>query len=92
MRAFGVLAVLLSGASIAIGVSYFAYLNATSFPPDLARIIPLVWLGGAGAGIGLGLAAIRARRQVYLGAVGMLLGLPSLVVAAIFAMAAALGD
>jgi hypothetical protein len=82
---------LIAGASIAIGASYFAYLNATSFPPDLARLIPLVWLAVAVAGISLGITAIRARRQVYLGVAGILLGLPSVAFAAIFAMAAAMG-
>jgi hypothetical protein len=92
MRVPGVLAVLVAGGSIALGAAYFAYLNATPFPPSLARAIPFAWLAGAMAGIGLGVAAIRARRQIPLGIGAVLLGLPSVAFAAIFAMAAALGD
>jgi hypothetical protein len=40
--------------SAALGGAYRAYLLDTPFPPDLVRVVPLLWLAGSVAGWILG--------------------------------------
>jgi hypothetical protein len=55
----GLVAALVTLASLVVGGAYFAYLVAEPFPPDLVRIVPLLWLGGALGGLLLGVRAIQ---------------------------------
>ncbi len=88
----GARALLVAIASALIGAAYFAYLNATPFPPGVARLVPLLWLAAAVAGVSLGVAALRAGQGAPLGLGAVIVGLPSAAFGAIFALAAAMGD
>ena len=88
----GMVALLVAIASAAVGAAYFAYLNATPFPPNAARLVPFLWLAAAALGIVLGVAALRARQSPPLGIGAILIGIASGAFAAIFALAAVMGD
>ena len=87
----GRIALLVTLASLALGGVYYAYLVAVPFPPGAARIIPFTWLAGALAGLILALGATRADVHRPLGVASVVLGVPSLVLATIFAFAALMG-
>ena len=93
------LGLLLTLASALLGWAYVAYLRVTPRPPDRARAVPYVWLLGALLGLALALRTLRHgpwhRRgavALALGAAGALLALPNLALAALYALAAAMGD
>lgn len=79
-------------ASAAVGIGYRAYLVATPFPPAWVRGVALLWFVGALGGVCLGLIAAVRRRPVPLALASLLLGLPNVAFAAIFLMAALMGD
>ncbi len=87
----GGLALLVTMASLVVGVAYVAYLKATPFPPDPVRVVPFVWLVGALAGLTLGLMALVTGPRRFLGAVSALLSLPNIGVAAVYALGALMG-
>ncbi|MDP9372905.1 MAG: hypothetical protein M3Q65_10745 [Chloroflexota bacterium] len=87
----GLIALLVALESLAVGVVYYAYLVAVPFPPDWVRIVALIWLAGALAGLLLGLAAILANARRHLGIAALVLSIPSVPLAAIFALAALMG-
>lgn len=87
----GRIALLVTLASLALGGAYYAYLVAVPFPPGAARIIPFIWLAGALAGLALALRATHADAHRLLGVACVVLGVPSLVLATIFAFAALMG-
>ena len=80
-----------SVAALLLGLAYYAYLKATPFPPDWARVVPFVWLIGAVAGLLLGLGALAAGPHRILGAISALLSLPNIGLAAVYAFAALMG-
>jgi hypothetical protein len=86
------MALLVALVSAVVGAAYFAYLNATPFPPDAARLVPFLWLATAALGISLGIAALRARQSSFLGVGAILTGIASGAFAAIFSLAAVMGD
>ncbi len=87
----GLIALLVAVASLALGGIYYAYLVAVPSPPDWVRIVALIWLAGALAGLLLGLAAILANARRHLGIAALVLSIPSVPLAAIFALAALMG-
>ncbi len=87
----GGLALLVTMASLVVGVAYVAYLKAERFPPDPVRVVPFVWLVGALAGLTLGLMAIVTGPRRLLGGVSALLSLPNVGFAAVFALVALVG-
>ena len=88
----GVVSILVAAASLMLGAGYYLVLLAVPFPPDGVRVVPVVWLAGAIAGLVLGGAAYRGGTQVRLAALGLLLSLASVGLAAIFALGALVGD
>ena len=95
----GLVGLLVTLAAALLGGAYFVYLRATPFPPDGARIVPLVWLLGALLGLVFALRTLSHGLQsrhdtvgLTLAAIGALLALPNLALAAIFAFAALMGD
>src|SRR5688572_11505986 len=88
----GVVALAVTVASAALGIAYFAYLNATPFPQTWVRIAALLWLGGALAGLAMGVAAFARQPRIQLALISILVGLPNVVFAAIFGLAALMGD
>lgn len=95
----GLLALLVTLGSSLVGLAYVVYLRATPFPPDSARIVPFVWLLSALLGLALALWALRRgplqRRSALalgVGIIGVLLALPNVVSAALYALGALMGD
>lgn len=85
------LATLVTLGAAMLGTLYYAYLVAVPFPPDIARVVPFIWLGGAFSGLILGAQAIRANSRRYLAVASVVLSLPNILLAAIFSMAATFG-
>ena len=79
-------------ASGAIGVAYFSYLTAVPFPPGIVRLVPLVWFAACVAGWVWSLRALRGADGRSLLIVALALNVPSTVLAAIFLLAAVMGD
>lgn len=79
-------------ASAAVGVAYFAYLNAVDFPPTVARLVPLLWLATAVGGWILGARGMREAAGKAAAIASLVLNVPNTVFAALFAIGALLGD
>ena len=93
----GAIAITLTSA--AVGRAYGAYLDATPFPPGRAQFVPVAWLVAALIGLALSSWDLLARPRgalataaLVLGIVGLLLALPNLAYAAVYTLAAAMGD
>jgi hypothetical protein len=88
----GIRALLLVVSSALLGVGYFLYLNAEPFPPGIVRLVPIAWFTAAV------LAAVRAVRALITGSnkavavLAVILDIPNSVFAALFTMAALMGD
>ena len=78
-------------ASSAVGAAYFAYLTAVPFPPGIARLVPLAWLGGCVAGWVWSVRALRAGDKRSLPIAALVLNAPNTMFAAIFLLAAMMG-
>ena len=78
--------------SAALGGVYFAYLVAEPFPPDIVRLVPLLWLAGSVAGWMLLERALRLDTRKLPAIVGLILNVPNTLFAAIFSLAALMGD
>ena len=88
----GARALLLVMGSGVIGGIYFLYLNAEPFPPDIVRLVPIAWLAGAVLGSVLAARALRRPGNKLLAGLALALSLPNTVLAALFSMAALMGD
>ena len=55
-------ALLLVLGSAVLGAVYFSYIHAEPFPPDIVRLVPIVWLAGA---VVEGVLSPRALRNRY---------------------------
>lgn len=91
-RSGGSLALALSVLSVAIGLGYYRYLVATSFPPDWVRIIPFLWLAVCCLALALAVRTVKHDRRAGYAWLALVLDIPSGLFAAVFAMAALLGD
>ena len=78
--------------SAALGVAYVRYLRATPFPPDIARIVPQLWLAGSVAGWILGVRALRNDTSKLAAIVALIFNVPNTFFAAAYAFAALMGD
>ena len=87
----GMRALLLVLGSAVPGAAYFLYLNAEPFPPDIVRLVPLVWLAGAVAGGVLAARTLRSSDNRVAAGLALALSIPNLVFAALFSMGALLG-
>ena len=79
-------------ASSAVGAGYFSYLTVVPFPPGIARLVPLAWFAACVAGWVWSLRALRAGDGRSLAIVALALNVPNTIFAAIFLLAAMVGD
>lgn len=88
----GVRALLFAASSVVVGGGYAFYLRNEEFPPHIARVVPVLWLlGSVFAGV-FALRALRSRSNRLAGGLALVLAVPSAVFAAVFLMAALMGD
>lgn len=78
--------------SALVGALYFVYLRSEPFPPDIVRVVPFAWLAGCAIGWILVVAAVRADRRRLLALGAAIVNVPNTLLAAIFSLAAAMGD
>ena len=78
--------------SALVGALYFAYLRSEPFPPDVVRVVPLLWLAGCATGWILGVAALRVGTGRLPALAALILNVPNTLFAGIFALAAVMGD
>ena len=88
----GAVALLMGVAASAVGVAYFAYLNAVPFPPDAVRLVPLAWLAACVAVYVRARQAWRMSDGRLAAGVALALNIPSSLFAALFSLAALMGD
>ena len=88
----GMRALLLVMGSAVLGAVYFAYLNAEPFPPDIVRLVPIAWFVGAVLGGVLAARAFRSNSNKVAAGLALALNIPNSVFAALFSMAALMGD
>ena len=85
-------ALLLVLASSAVGAAYFSYLMAVPFPPAIVRVVPLAWFAACVAGWVWSIRALRAGDGRSLPIVALAINVPNTMFAAIFMLAALMGD
>ena len=88
----GMRALVLVMGSAVLGAMYFSYLNAEPFPPDIVRLVPIAWLVGALLGGVLAARALRSNSNRVAAGLALALNIPNAVFAALFSMAALMGD
>ena len=88
----GLGALIVTVVAAAVGLGYFVYLNATPFPPVWVRLVPLIWLACALVGLVLGGRVLAGRGRKALALASVVLSVPSIMLAAIFLLAALMGD
>lgn len=79
-------------ASSVVGAAYVSYLTAVPFPPEIVRLVPLAWCGACAAGWVWSIRAIRTGDGRSLSIVALALNVPNTMFAAIFLLAAMMGD
>ncbi len=79
-------------ASSAVGAAYFSYLTAVPFPPEIVRLVPLAWFAGCVAGWVWSIRALRTGDGRPLSVVALALNVLNTMFAAIFLLAAMMGD
>lgn len=84
-------ALLLEAGSAVAGAVYYLYVVAEPFPHDLARIVPIVWLVGAVLGGAVAARALTTGSRMA-AVLTLALTVPNATFAAIFSMAALMGD
>jgi hypothetical protein len=84
-------AIITTAASIIVGVAYGMYVNQVDFPPDMARLIPFVWLVSAAAGVYFASRSLRANAS---GAIYLVIALAvaSSAFALLYSLGALIGD
>ena len=88
----GMHALLLVLGSAVMGAMYFLYIHAEPFPPDIVRLVPIVWLACAVVGGVLAARALRSNNNRVAAGLALALNIPNSVFAAVFSMAALMGD
>ena len=78
--------------SSSAGAAYFSYLTAVPFPPGIVRLVPLAWFAACVAGWVWSIRALRAGDGRSLPIVALALNVPNTMFAAIFLLAAIMGD
>ncbi|MDH5821885.1 hypothetical protein QFW77_02600 [Luteimonas sp. RD2P54] len=73
-------------------MAWFVYLGAQQFPPDLARLVPIAWLAGAVVAGVLAVRALRGSDGRPAAGLALAVSVPSAVFAAVFSLAALMGD
>jgi uncharacterized membrane protein YoaK (UPF0700 family) len=90
-RADSVHALLVVVVSAFLGALYFGYLRSEPFPPDIVRVVPLLWLAGCAKGWILVAAALRFDNRKFPALAGLILNVPNTLLAGIFSLAAVMG-
>ena len=75
-----------------LGAMYFRHLQTNPFPPDIVRLIPVIWLAGILLGGVLAARALRGDTNRVPAVLALVLDVPSAVIALVFAFAALMGD
>ena len=88
----GLIALLVVASFDLLGAIYFRYLKTNPFPPDIVRLIPSIWLAGILLGGVLAVRALRSDTNRVAAGLALVLGVPSAVIALLFAFAALMGD
>lgn len=88
----GARALLVAIGSGVLGGAYFSYLNAEPFPPDIVRLVPVAWFTAAVTGGVLAIRAFRGSGNRMAAGLALALSLPNAVLAAVFSLAALMGD
>lgn len=88
----GTRALLLVAGSAATGAVYVLYLTVEPFPPDVVRLVPEVWLAGSLLGGALAARALTTTGDRLAAGLALVLDVPSALFAAMFSMAALMGD
>ena len=88
----GMRALLLVAGSALAGTVYFLYLRAEPFPPDIVRLVPIAWLATSVLGGVRAARALGSRSNRLAAGLALAMTVPSVVFAAIFSMAALMGD
>jgi hypothetical protein len=88
----GVSAFLLTLGSGLVGGIYFSYLRAEPFPPDIVRVVPITWFIAAVLGGVLATRNFGNRGNKFVAGLAVALSVPNAVLAAVFSMAALMGD
>ena len=92
----GQVSIRVSIVALVVGGAWVALLfwgeNLIPDPPDILRLVPVAWLFASFAGLVLGLQAALANVHRWLGLLSFLICLLNVPFAAIFALAAMMGD
>lgn len=91
-RSNGLRSLLVVVGSALLGIIYFRYLTSEPFPPDIVRLVPVVWLAGSIFGGGVAVRALRREVNRVAAGLALLLAVPSALAAGVFVMAALMGD
>jgi hypothetical protein len=75
-----------------LGAMYFRHIQTNPFPHDILRLIPAIWLAGTVLGGVLAARALRSDTNRGPAGFALVLGIPSAVIALVFAFAALMGD
>lgn len=78
--------------SLVIGLAYYFYLTNVSSAHDLVRIVPLIWTIVSVVGVSRTIQAFRVRVARPAVAIILIVALSSTLFAAIFSLAALIGD
>ena len=79
-------------ASSAVGAAYFSYLTAVPFPPAIVRLVPFAWCAACVVGWVWSIRALRTGGGRLLSVVALALNVPNTMLAALFLLAALMGD
>jgi hypothetical protein len=88
----GLIALLVVASFDLLGAIYYRHLQTNPFPSDIVRPIPAIWFAGLLLGGVLAARALRSESSKVPGGLALVLCVPSLVMAWIFALAALVGD
>jgi hypothetical protein len=78
--------------SALVGALYNTYLDSEPFPPDIVRVVPVLWLAGCATGWVLALASLRVSNSKRPALAALFLNVPNTLFAAIYSLAAIMGD
>jgi hypothetical protein len=88
----GMRALLVVLGSAVWGAVYYSYLKAEPFPPDIVRLVPIVWLAGAVVGGVRAAGALISNNNRVAAGLALALDIPNSFFAAAYSMAALMGD
>ena len=88
----GARALLLAMGCAVVGGAYAFYLRSTEFPPDIARVVPMLWLALSVLAGAWAVRALGTQRNRLAAGSALVLAATSAVFAAVFLMAALMGD